>query len=395
LNVTEADLNLFPFRDPVFRADPYPFYARAREIAPVYRHPLGMWTITRYTDVVELLCNRTLSVRRTDPGVLYQMQDTCVGQDPPDHTRLRRSISRWFTPRAVARWREVAARHVGERLARIVEAGGSFDAITELAYPVAMRTMLDVLGVGYDREPELRQATTDVLAGIGADPTEEESNRAAAGYETYTSVSERLIALRGLQPGDGLLDHLMALESTGEMSRKEVIGTLSLLYAVSHVDGMFLIAHGLLRFAEFPELTEAWRTSESHHRAIIEEILRIDAPEQFTTRITTQPTTVGDTEIPADERLMLLLGAANMDPSVFPDPFRFDVNRDGAPASQIAFGAGLHGCVGQLLARTEAEIVFTTILDNFGGVIAEGEPTWANSDFVHGILRLPLRLGTL
>jgi cytochrome P450 len=386
-------LNLLPFRDPVFRADPYPYYARAREIAPVYRHPLGMWTITRYADVVDLLCNRALSVRQTDPGVLDPMQDTSVGQDPPDHTRLRRSISRWFTPRAVARWRDLTRRHVEECLARIVEAGGSFDAITELAYPVAMRTMLDVLGVGYDPELELRQATIDVLAGIGADPTEEERSRAFTGFETYACVSERLMALRELHPGEGLLDHLIALESAGEMSRKEVIGTLSLLYAVSHVDGMFLIAHGLRRFAESPELTEVWQTSESHRSAIIEEILRIDAPEQFTIRITTQPTLVGDTQIPAGERLMLLLGAANMDPAVFPDPFHFDISRDGSSARQIAFGAGLHGCVGQMLARAEAEVVFATILDRFGGVIAEGEPTRANSDFVHAISKLPLRLG--
>jgi cytochrome P450 len=395
LSIAEADQNLLPFRDPVFRADPYPYYAKAREIAPVYLHPLGMWTITRYTDVFELLCNRALSVRQTDVGVLDQMQDTSVGQDPPDHTRLRRSISRWFTPRAVARWRELACRHLDECLVRIVEAGGSFDAITELAYPLAMRTMLDVLGVGYDPELQLRQATIDVLAGIGADPTEGESARAATGFETYASISERLMALSELQPGEGLLGHLVALESTGEMSHKEVIGTLSLLYSVSHVDGMFLIAHGLRRFAESPELTEVWRTSESHRSAIIEEILRIDAPEQFTIRITTQPTRVGDTKIPAGQRLMLLIGAANMDPAVFPDPFQFDISRDGASAKQIAFGAGLHGCVGQVLARAEAEIVFSAILDRFGGVIAEGEPTCANSDFVHAISRLPLRLGGL
>lgn len=390
---TVETIDLLPFNDPEYRANPYPYYARARREQPVYRSPLGIYALTRYADISKMLYDRTLSVEQIDFGPASPLHQSPLGADVPNHTRMRRTISRWFTPKAVIEWREKTQHHLDFVLEEIAAAGGSFDGVLDLAFPVTFRTVCDILGVAYTDALRLRQATYDVGAGLGTDPTEAEMASVADGVEWFLNHGDELIRLKLENPGNGLLDSLLQNERDGEITRDEVKGTLLLLFAVGHLDITYLIVHGLALFAQNPEIATMYADSEEDRAGIIEEILRLDTPEQFVSRLTTQPVQIGDVEIPAGEILILLIGAANMDPEVFPEPNDFNPKRDSSLAKHVAFGGGPHGCAGQVLARAEADAVFTTIAQRHGGVRLSGPIVYGHTDFIRSIKHLPLALG--
>lgn len=387
-----STVDLLPFDAEEFRADPYPFYARARQQAPVYRSPLGLWAITRYADVSALLYDRSLVVESIDFGPASPLHDSALGADAPRHTTLRRAMSRWFTPKAVAGWRALAQKHLDVILDEIVQAGGEFDAVLDVAFPVTFRTTCDLLGVDYRDAMALRRATYDLGAGLGTNPTDEEVGGVETAMRWFAQHAAQLIEAQLHRRRDGLLASLLAQETAGELTRDEVVGTLTLLFAVGHLDISYLIVLGLRTFAERPDIADAYRSAEDERPAIIEEMLRIDTPEQFVSRLTTEPMNIGGIDIPAGELLLLLIAAANKDPEVFPDPDRFDHRRDSSRAKHLAFGGGLHGCAGQVLARAEADVVFSTILSRFEGVRLTAQPEVAHTDFIRSISRLPLTL---
>lgn len=387
-----ANLDLLPVDDPDFRADPYPYYARLHAEAPIFKHPHGFWALTRHADVTRILFDRTVTVAQIDFGPASLLHNSPLGADQPDHGRLRKAMSRWFTARAVADWRKLAQSHLDECLAEIVSRGGDFDAILDLAFPVTFRTICDILGVEPAAALELRKATYLVGAGLSSNPTPEEVCGVADAMGWFVSHAETLITLKDQSPGTGLLDSFLEAERHGEMTRDETVGSLILLFAVGHLDITYLIAHGLRRFAETPEIAETYRSEPSSRSAIIEELLRIDTPEQFVTRMTTEPIDVGGVRIPAGEILLLFIGAANADPEVFRHPAAFDHTRDFSQSKHVAFGAGIHGCAGQVLARAEADLVFTTIVERFEGVTSTGPVEYGHTDFIRSIKRLPLKL---
>jgi cytochrome P450 len=389
-----ATPDLLPVDDPSYRANPYPYYARLHTEAPAYNHPYGFWAITRYADVTELLFDRSLTVAQIDFGPASLFHKSPLGADLPDHGRLRKAISRWFTPRAVAKWQELAQAHLESCLDTILANGGTFDCVLDLAFPVTFRTICDILGVEPQQALDVRAATYKVGAGLSSNPTPNELHGVQDAMAWFVSHAEELITLKEQTPGSGLLDSFLQAERQGELSRDETIASLILLFAVGHLDISYLIVHGLHRFAQSPDITQCYRTDQDSRAAIIEELLRIDTPEQFVTRMTTQPIQVAGITIPAGEILLLMIGAANVDPEVFPQPEKFDHTRDLSKARHLAFGAGLHGCAGQVLARAEADLIFTTILERFGGVRSNGDVEYGHSDFIRSIKRLPLTLGT-
>lgn len=387
-----ANVDLLPVNDPAYRADPYPYYAQLHSTTPTFHHPYGWWVITRHADVTELLFDRTLTVAQIDFGPASLFHKSPLGADAPDHGRLRKAMSRWFTPRSVSDWRRLAQAHLDACLESIVAGGGEFDGILDLAFPVTFRTICDILGVDSTAALDIRNATYQVGAGLSSSPTPDEVQGVEDAMGWFVSHSETLIALKEQSPGDGLLDSFLASERVGEMSRDETIGSLILLFAVGHLDITYLIAHGLRRFAEQPAIAETYRSDADSRSAIIEELLRIDTPEQFVTRMTTEAVNVGGITIPAGEILLLMIGAANADPEVFADPSTFDHTRDFAKSKHLAFAAGIHGCAGQVLARAEADLVFTNLVERFGGVSSCGPVEYGHSDFIRSIKRLPLRL---
>ncbi|MCS5735684.1 cytochrome P450 [Herbiconiux daphne] len=391
----ETPVDLIPFDDPAFRADPYPFYAEARIQAPVYRSPLGVWVFTRYAEVSKLLYDRSLTVEQIEFGPASPLHDSALGADAPRHTALRRALNKWFTPKAVQVWREHAQRHLDDALTGIVERGGEFDAVMDIAYPVTFLTVCDLMGVPPLEAIGVRQATYDLGAGLGTNPSDDEVAGVADAMHWFSRHAEHLIDLNLAASRDGLLSSLLEMERLGDLTRDEVVGTLTLIFAVGHLDIGYLIVHGLHIFAEHPDVAAAYRDDAALRPAIVEEVLRVDTPEQFVTRMTTTPITIGEVEIPAGEILTILISAANKDPEVFPNPDLFDYRRDNSKAKHLAFGGGLHGCAGQVLARAEAEVVFRTITERFGGVRPAGPVVYGHTDFIRSITHLPLTLSSI
>jgi cytochrome P450 len=385
-----TDDDLLPFRDAEYRSNPYPFYDRVREAGDVYLHPMGIYVVTRHDLISPLLRDRSLSVREIDFGPATPLHDSMLGQDPPDHARLRRATNEWFNPDAVERWSSFVKRRTDELLNDALKRG-TFDALHDLAYPLTHSTMCHILGVPFDGSTTVREKTFDFGLSLGPGASDDDLLATAAAAEWFDAYIRDLMAMKRANPGDGMLDALMAASDRGEFSEAEVVATTFLFFAVGHLDISYLIVNGLRLMADDPSLLSAYRDEPDMRLPMINEILRFDTPEQFVSRQTTEPTQVGDVVIPAGELIMLMIGAANKDPAVFDNPHSFDARRPPG-RRHLAFGAGMHGCAGQILARAQAHVVFSTIAERFSGVRLVGDIEWGHTEFIRAMHRLPLEL---
>jgi cytochrome P450 len=392
MTVDAPAVDLLPFRDPDYRADPTPYYARLREEAPVYRHPAGIYVVSRYEDVARLIRNPTLSVRRLDFGVAEPLHDTMLGQDAPDHTRLRRITNRWFTPKAVEGWAQVMQASVDAVLDDVTEGDGTLDAVNDLALRATFETICHIFGVEPARMLEIQKWTYDIGVSLGPGSNEDDWRVTGQAFELYEEHIRALLTHKRDHPGNGLIDTFLAEQDAGNMTESEVIWTILLFFAVGHLDIKHLIVQGIRQLAEHPECVGIYRDRPEARPGFINEVLRIETPEQMVSRLTTQETVIGDTTVPAGEVLVLLIGSANRDPEVFPDPDRFDLTRPGAAGQHLAFGSGQHGCAGQVLARAEADVVFTTLVNRFRTIELAGEPSFTHTEFLRSIAHLPIRL---
>lgn len=384
--------DLLPFRAADYRANPAPYYARLREEAPVHRHPAGVYVVSRYEDVARLIRNPTLSVRKLDFGVADPLHDTMLGQDAPDHTRLRRVTNRWFTPKAVEEWTEVMRASVDAILDEVAAGDGTLDAVNDLALRSTFETICHIFGVEPAKMLEIQKYTYDIGLSLGPGSDEDDRRISGAAFAWYEEHIHGLIPHKRAHPGDGLIDAFLAAQDEGRMSEDEVVRTVLLFFAVGHLDIKHLIVQGVRHLAEHPEYIGIYRDRPEARPGFINEILRVETPEQMVARLTTQETVIGDTTVPAGEVLVLLIGSANRDPEVFTDPDRFDHTRPVAAGQHLAFGSGQHGCAGQVLARAEADVVFTSLVNRFRTIELTGEPAFAHTEFLRSIARLPIRL---
>jgi cytochrome P450 len=388
--MTTLSTDPLPYLTDEYRADPYPFYAALRAQQPIHHHADGFWAITSYDAIRHLLYDRTLGVAELDYGPAGPLHDSMLGADAPKHTRVRRTHSRWFTPKAVRTWTDITRAEVGSRLETIAAGAGVFDAVHDLAFPVTFATISHLLGVPDVDAGKVRQATYDIGKSLGLAPTEEEAAGTAAAFDWFVGHIERLVAEKRRAPGDGLLDAFLAFEDEGTMSHDEVVASTTLLFAVGHLDITYLIAHGIQLMAERPEILEVYRDQPEQRDAIVDETLRLDTPEQFVVRTTTQPITLEGVDIPAGEVLVLFIGAGNRDPLVFDEPDAFRLDRDVDLSKHLAFGAGIHGCAGQVLARAEAHVVFGALAERFTALELAGPAIHNHSDFIRSITALPI-----
>ncbi|CAL9624470.1 Cytochrome P450 107B1 [Streptomyces sp. enrichment culture] len=383
--------DLLPFRDPGFRADPYPYYARLRQEHPVYRHPAGLYVVSRYEDVARLIRNPTLSVQQLDFGPATPVHHTVLGSDAPDHTRLRRVTNRWFTPKAVAEWTKVTRASVNAVLDEVEKGGSTLDVADGLALKCTFETICHIFGIEPACMLDIQRKTYEIGLSLGPGVNDEEACATAQALTWFAEHIERLVAGKRARPGEGMIDALITAQDEGRMTEEEVIYTVFLFFAVGHLDVKHLINHGIWLMAQNPELFATYRDEPEARPGIINEILRIDTPESMVLRLTTQETVIGDTTVPTGEVLALLIASANRDPEVFTDPDTFDHTRPVTASQHLAFGSGMHGCAGQVLARAEADVVFTSIVNRFSGIEPAGEPSYAHTEFLRTITHLPVR----
>jgi len=396
-----------PF-DASFRADPYPAYARLREAEPVHVSPFGFVVLSRYDDVVRTLRGNEFSRdveanaapsedpvrqrrreqmrRRRESG---ESAKSILNLDPPDHTRLRRLVSLAFTPTAIERLRPRIQSLVDDILDRAVDAG-SMELVDELAFPVPFQVISDLLGMPTERQHEIREWSQAITASF--EPTADESTMvgAAAAAQSLAEHLDAVIAARRADLGDELLSQLLLVEEAGDrLSTAELRSFVVLLYIAGHETTVNLIGNGLLALLRRPDELARWRDDPSLDASAVDELLRFDGPVQQTVRIPLQPVHYGDVTVPAGATVMTLLGAANHDPAMFDDPEALRLDRPNA-GRHLAFGAGIHYCLGASLAKLEATIAITSVIRRFPGVELAGEPHWRDRLTIRGVDRLPL-----
>ena len=389
---TATDKDLLPFAEPAYMADPYPYYARVRDLTPVYESPSGVHVVTRHADLFRLLRDQRLSARQLDFGAANLFHDSVLGQDSPDHTRLRRVSATWFTPRKVEEWSVEMQRLIDLALDRAAADGG-LDVVDDLSFPATFGTMAYVLGVGTHEAHSCRQATLDIGRALRPSATDADIEGANHAFEWYVDYIRDLIAFKRAHPGDGMLDAFLAAEAAGTMSDAEVLATTTLFYAVGHLDNSFLIHNGIRLLLERPDEAALFATVPEERMQLIAEILRIDTPEQFVTRYVTEDIDVDGTVLPAGAVVILMIGSGNHDERVFAEPGQFRSGRPDIERLHLAFSGGQHGCAGQVLARAQGDIAIGSLFRRFPGAALAGPVEYSHTEFIRGIRHLPVTVG--
>jgi cytochrome P450 len=403
--VTELLFNPF---DPAFRADPYPFYDRLRSEAPAYWTPLDTVVLTRYDDIGHTLrsndFSRDLEANAnppTNPALIRRREQRANGTksilnlDPPDHTRLRRLVTKAFTPSAIEALRPRIQQLVDNVLDRADERG-SMELVDELAFPVPFQVISDLLDMPTDRADELRAWSQLITAAI--EPTADEStlDGAEAALALLIPYLVAIIEHRRRHLGNDLLSGLLVAEESGDrLSTDELISFVVLLYVAGHETTVNLIGNGTLALLRNRDQLVRWRDDTSLDANAVDELLRYDGPVQLTVRTPMVPvsydTPAGRVDVPKGTVVMNILGAANHDPAVFENPHALQLDRPNANR-HLALAAGVHYCLGASLAKLEAQVAIGSLIRRFPNIELAGEPGWRDRLTIRGVDHLPLSL---
>lgn len=376
-------------------AELFPALHHLRERAPVNLTPLGFWRLSRYHDCVRLLREVPAGVRHHDgriPGSGPEEEgrsgEFMLQRDPPDHTRLRRLVSKAFTPRAVASWRARAEAVVEESLAPGLEAG-RLDVIADLALPVPATLICEMLGVPLEDRDRFTRWTADATHGLAGDlATPENRARALEGGMALATYFDALIDERRSRPGDDLLTVLIRAEEDGErLSPSELLTQSIGLLIAGFETTIGLIGNGVAALCRHPGEQERLRREPGLIENAVEECLRYDGPVGVTMRVLRADAEFGGVTIPDDAWVWAGLRAASRDPEVFPDPDRFDVARPNAK-EHLGFGGGTHHCLGAHLARMEAQVAIGGLVKRTRELALERDEL----EFGRSLFRVPARL---
>lgn len=311
-----------------------------------------------------------------------------VFMDAPDHTRLRGLLGKAFTPRSVERLRPRIAQLSEELLAPLHRAG-RFDVIDDFAFPLPVTVICELLGVPAEGRELFRRHTRDLAVILDRDVTPEQLGAAAGAVLGLTAYLVPLFEARRRTPGADLISALVAVEDAGErLGADELLITVILLLAAGHETTMNLIGNGLLALLRNPEQLALLRARPELMPSAVEELLRFDSPVRLAVRIALEDTVVAGETVRAGEPVTVMLGAANHDPAVFEAPDTLDVTRDAH--RHVAFGTGLHYCLGAALARAEAQIALAALVALPDLRLAVDEPVWRPLASFHALESLPV-----
>ncbi|MFG3497011.1 cytochrome P450 [Streptomyces sp. NPDC047928] len=383
---------------PDFIADPYPSYAKLRESGPVHevRGAEGdaFWLIVGYAEARAALADARLSKSPSTLG-LTMLDEAVIGPnllvlDPPDHTRLRKLVAREFTARRVEALRP-RIRRVTDDLIDAMAPAGRADLVDALAFPLPITVICELLGVPVADRDAFRAWSTEIVAPTGA----EAERDAVYGLAAY--LDGLIEDKRCAGPADDLLSALLRTraEDGDRLSAAELRAMAYLLLIAGHETTVNLISNGVRALLTHPDQLAALRADFGLLDGAVEEMLRYDGPvETSTFRFTREPVAVGDTVIPAGSAVLVGTGAADHDPARFPDPERFDIRRD--TGGHLAFGHGLHFCLGAPLARLEGRIAIRAVLERFPALALDHDPgegplAWLPGLLMRGTRRLPVR----
>ncbi len=395
--------------DPDFPRDPYPVYRQLRERAPVYWSPgLEYWFLSDYDDIKAVLLDPAgfssdgwdqlymAQLPAGSPDELTALSEhfsfpSLVSADPPRHTRLRRLILRAFTPRAVESLRASITSTVDDLLAPAVVAN-QIDVIARLAVPLPISVFAHMFGVPESGHEMLKSTSADFTAFVSnVRPDLDEARRANASLGQFRVYLLELFHDRRSSPRDDLVSTIVAPDESGDaLTDDELLSLCAHLLIAGHETTTNLIANGLLGLITFPGQMELLRSRAELIGQAIEELARWETPLQRVKRTATRASMIGGQAIAKGDRLMLFVGSANRDPDVFVEPDILDIETERKP--HLAFGHGIHFCVGAALARLEAQVAIEALLRGFANIeLAPGwSPSW-NPSLLRGMRDLPIR----
>ena len=358
------------------QANPYPYYAALRESAPVYfNEQLGWYIVSRYEDVVAITKNPAvfssaraivrpeqfdaaekeapISVRGFRRGVL-------IGEDPPTHTKTRNLVTRAFTPKRIAEM-EPRIRQLARELISQLPRSGEFDLIKDLAEPLPMIVIAEMLGVEPERRHEFKRWSDDAISTSFALATGAELSGFERSARDMADYMAQALEARRQQPREDLIQALLDNGvREGVLSVDDAVAFCRLLLVAGNETTTNLLGNGMRALLSHPDQLERLTREPALIPNAVEEMLRYDSAAQALFRKTTQEVEVCGTRIPAGASVLLLFGSANRDPRKFQEPDRFDVTRN--VVGQVAFGHGIHFCLGAPLARLEARVALEELL---------------------------------
>jgi cytochrome P450 len=402
--MSQLDVVYNPFA-PGFAENPYTQYEALRVADPVHHSPLGVWLLLRYDDVLSLLRDPSLSVddRNARPTPLTELtrevlgdndpgNETMLMRDPPDHTRLRRLVSKAFTPRTIEQLTERIQTLIEEHLDACAGAR-EVDLIRALAFPLPFRVISEMLGMPDTDTDQLREWSGLLVRSLEPVADPDTLRAIAAAGESMNELMADVIAWKRANPAHDLLSALIAAEEHGDvLSDTELADQVALLYIAGHETTVNLIGNGIFALLQHDDQRRRLQDDPTLTGNAIEEFLRYDPPVQMTRRITVRDTVVADQQVEAGSFVVLVLASANRDPQHFgPTAAQLDISRPEA-SQHLAFGGGVHYCLGAALARLEARLAIATLLHRYPNLALAGTPQWNGRINLRGLDHLPVVL---
>ncbi len=393
---------------PDFKANPYPTYAHLRSEAPIHRVALpdgrGMWLVTRYEDVSAILRDeRFVKDWRNAmtpeqiagvppiPEVMKPLTRNMLDTDPPDHERLRALVSKAFTPRLIERMRP-RVQEIADTLLDAVQDKGEMDLIDDYAFPLPIIVIAELLGVSAEDRNKFREWSN---AAVSGDTTQEYVEKVLLPHmQAFTDYLRALFEEKRENPKDDLISALVRAEEAGDkLSEDELLAMVFLLLVAGHETTVNLIGNGVLALLQHPDQLQKLTEDPSLIKPAIEELLRYDGPvETSSERFAREDIRIGETVIPRGEMVLVVLASADHDPERFPNPDALDITR--ADNKHVAFGKGIHFCMGAPLARMEGQIAINTLLRRMPGLQLKDSPeslSWRPGLVLRGLRGLPVK----
>ncbi|MFC4466192.1 cytochrome P450 [Streptomyces xiangluensis] len=407
LSDSDRALDAFDPWDPGFVADPYPAYAELRARGRVhYFEPTNQWLVPRHADVSALLRDRRLGrtyqhrfthedFGRTAPPAEHEpfhvLNDHgMLDLEPPDHTRIRRLVSKAFTPRTVEGLRPYVHKLANELVAGLVADGGG-DLLTAVAEPLPVAVIAEMLGIPESDRAPLRPWSADICGMYELNPSQETAAKAVRASVEFTEYLRELIAVRRKEPGDDLISGLIvAYEEGDRLTEQEMISTCVLLLNAGHEATVNATVNGWWALFRNPDQLAALRADRGLLSTAVEELMRYDTPLQLFERWVLDEIEIDGTVIPRGSEVALLFGSANHDPAVFTRPEELDLARQENP--HISFSAGIHYCIGAPLARIELAASLGALLDQAPTLRLSAEPERKPNFVIRGLEELLVEL---